>query len=741
MVKKILLFLIMTILLLSFDTSYAQAVKNSSMKTSSSDSSANSEQDATKKKSSSSTTEELSEFPANYNQTVVSSTEQTIINEETDTLDSTKSIVKGIWGTCPWSFNNINGELIIESGVLGDSQKSPWMNNPSGADIDKLSIKVITLKASVKASSDSSNLFAGLNNVTTFNGLNNLDTTEITDMSGMFSAMHNVTQLDLSNFNTSKVTNMSRMVSYTRKVKSLDLSNLDTHLVTDMSSMFKGTGVTELNVNNLDTHLVTDMSSMFADLDIQTLDLSNLDTHSVTNMSSMFADLDIQTLDLSNLDTHSVTNMRYMFLRTKVSELNLNTFDTNNVADMYGMFSSSEINNLDISSFNTNKVKVMDVMFNKSKLEKITLGNNFKFLDNTFFPRPSSIRENNTGKWIKENEGTIAYLPIDFTKLYGTGDLTSGTYIAEKKQLSINLVSPVYKKIGDEFTTDFELQLNPYDTVKETDKGTELLVTYDLPMDGLVEPESKIDISLFDLNNSRIDSVVCPISKSGKKIQVKITLSSDQLNITRLVKFSLKGKVWNNTAWRSTATTEVEYPAWGGSIDENRNLKTSVESIFEVKNGTLEIKDIPDSLNYKKGVLSDIKNGSFINLENTTNFIVNISDYRGTNIVSAPDASSVRRDWELIAMATKFKDKNDQEISSDILSLAYVENGTVTDLSDTEEVLIHHHSVDKETPEINHIHKLTWNDNDGIKVHVKNKSKLEDQRYKTTITFELRQAP
>ncbi len=63
-------------------------------------------------------------------------------------------------------------------------------------------------------------------------------TSNVTDMSNMFSYCSSLTELDLSNFDTSNVTNMRGMFDNCGNLTSLDLSNFDTSNVTDMNSMF-----------------------------------------------------------------------------------------------------------------------------------------------------------------------------------------------------------------------------------------------------------------------------------------------------------------------------------------------------------------------------------------------------------------------------------------------------------------------------------------------------------------------
>ena len=132
--------------------------------------------------------------------------------------------------------------------------------------------------------------FFNFANLTIIEGIKNLNTSNVTDMSGMFNSCSSLTSLDLSNFNTSKVTNMDGMFSGCSSLTSLDLSNFDTSNVTDMSGMFDSCS------------------------SLTSLDLSNFNTSKVTNMVYIFYDCSsLTSLDLSNFDTSKVTNMQYMF--------------------------------------------------------------------------------------------------------------------------------------------------------------------------------------------------------------------------------------------------------------------------------------------------------------------------------------------------------------------------------------------------------------------------------------------
>lgn len=104
---------------------------------------------------------------------------------------------------------------------------------------------------------------------------------------------HALTSIDFGdNFNTSNVTNMSGMFWECRGLTSLNLSNFNTSNVTDMSNMFIGcSGLTSLNLSNFNTANVNDMRYMFyncsklTSLNLYNFDMSGLTSHNEDNTS------------------------------------------------------------------------------------------------------------------------------------------------------------------------------------------------------------------------------------------------------------------------------------------------------------------------------------------------------------------------------------------------------------------------------------------------------------------------
>ena len=172
--------------------------------------------------------------------------------------------------------------------------------------------------------------------------LSNFDTSQVTNMYGMFYDMSNLTMLDISSFNTSKVTDMSGMFAGLLDLTTLNVSHFDTSKVMSMESMFSFmSNLTTLNLSNFDTSKVTNMSNMFYGVsNLTSLNLSSFNTSKVTRMAQMFAFmLDLTTLDLSNFDTSNVTNMEGMFYNMyNLTTLDLSNFNTSKVTDMSSIF-------------------------------------------------------------------------------------------------------------------------------------------------------------------------------------------------------------------------------------------------------------------------------------------------------------------------------------------------------------------------------------------------------------------
>ena len=188
--------------------------------------------------------------------------------------------------------DNIVPATAVESWDISEAQDGSVMAYVEDDGTGNSTYKVtIGGKGGIIANESMIEYFAGFNKMTSID-LSALDTSEVTDMGGMFSVCSSLTNLDVSKFDTSKVTDMSDMFSWCGSLTNLDVSKFDTSQVISMSGMFnRCTGLTNLDVSKFDTSKVTDMRDMFSWCgSLTNLDVSNFDISNVTNMDFMFCD-------------------------------------------------------------------------------------------------------------------------------------------------------------------------------------------------------------------------------------------------------------------------------------------------------------------------------------------------------------------------------------------------------------------------------------------------------------------
>ena len=151
-----------------------------------------------------------------------------------------------------------------------NNQEAPW----SRTVMDKMKHVVIESAFSRVTPKSTSYWFAELGTSTLQNikGLAYLNTSEVTDMSGMFRGCHSLKRLNLSNFNTEKVTNMSDMFRRCGSLLAVDLSGFNTDNVTNMNGMFFGFGTEwPLDISNFNTGKVNNADYLFANSKVKYL--------------------------------------------------------------------------------------------------------------------------------------------------------------------------------------------------------------------------------------------------------------------------------------------------------------------------------------------------------------------------------------------------------------------------------------------------------------------------------------
>ena len=135
-------------------------------------------------------------------------------------------------------------------------------------------------------------MFMEFKNLIQINFNDNFNTSNVTNMDGMFHGCSSLTSLDLSNFNTSNVTKMCSMFQVCSSLTSLDLSSFNTSNVMCMCYMFCNCpSLTSLDLGSFNTSNVSDMGLMFNGCSklTTTINIKNAGTTTCTYMFSSAA--------------------------------------------------------------------------------------------------------------------------------------------------------------------------------------------------------------------------------------------------------------------------------------------------------------------------------------------------------------------------------------------------------------------------------------------------------------------
>lgn len=282
------------------------------------------------------------------------------------------------WGTVKWGIDG-NGTLWIkpQSGtsgsigdvygeIVGDTIKRndiPWFSK--AADI-----KSVRMEGTINAHS-CGYLFAGLTNCTDID-VSNLNVDAASSLQAMFAEDINLQKITgLDKFNTSNVTDMYGVFQNCQRLTDDIISGVakwNTSKVTNMSLMFyKCTTLTSIPVSDWNTSSVTSFFGTFDNCpDLKTLDVSKWDVSKCGNFGYMFLnDGSLKALNVSSWNTKSANSLTSMFAKcTSLINLDVSNWNTANVTSMYGTFSECKsLPALKVDDWNTSKVTSMAYIF------------------------------------------------------------------------------------------------------------------------------------------------------------------------------------------------------------------------------------------------------------------------------------------------------------------------------------------------------------------------------------------
>lgn len=197
--------------------------------------------------------------------------------------------------------NRQQGDFTISSYSSPD-----WLHNYNLGDKGLAKIKTVVFDPSFQDArlQNCSWWFSGFRGLTTITHLEYLNTSQVTNMQGMFNNCESLTALDLSSFNTENISDYENMFYHCKSLTTLDLSSFNSKEILNTSCMFTSCiALKTLDISSFDTSKTTDMSSMFSGCSaLETIYASSaFTTDNVTNDFSMFLNCrKLKNFDLFN---------------------------------------------------------------------------------------------------------------------------------------------------------------------------------------------------------------------------------------------------------------------------------------------------------------------------------------------------------------------------------------------------------------------------------------------------------
>ena len=190
--------------------------------------------------------------------------------------------------------------------------------------------------------------------------LNDIDTSNITDMSGLFTRY----RTRIYKFKYNKNYNFSKFNG--------DISEWDVSNVTNMIDMFDSCEKLDCDLSNWDVSNVKNMGFMFYGCkSFEGKGLENWDVSNIINMYAMFESCEKLDCDLSNWDVSNVINMGFMFYECKSFEgKGLENWDVSNVRNMESTFNNCKNLNCDLSKWDVSNLTNIKHMFDDCTIKE-----------------------------------------------------------------------------------------------------------------------------------------------------------------------------------------------------------------------------------------------------------------------------------------------------------------------------------------------------------------------------------
>lgn len=191
---------------------------------------------------------------------------------------------------------------------------------------------------------------------------------------------------DISKWNTSNVIDMSQMFSGCRSLTEIDVSGWDVSKVTTFEYMFYSLNTDAWmqlrnirGLQNWNTSSAINMHCMFAFCGyMQTFDVFDWDVSHVTNFKSMFESCNaLEVLDVSKWDTSSAIDMGWMFWGCRsLKELDVSNWNMSNIDSLHHFAAHCEkITIIGVENWDVSKCRTFNATFHSNKNTYYDLSN------------------------------------------------------------------------------------------------------------------------------------------------------------------------------------------------------------------------------------------------------------------------------------------------------------------------------------------------------------------------------
>ena len=489
------------------------------------------------------------------------------------------------------------------------------------------------------------------NSKTTSIDTSSFNTSDVTDMTGMFYNVNNIEEIDVSSFDTSKVTMMPAMFYGDSCLKSINLSNFNTSNVTSVSCMFSGdTSLTDVNLDNWDMSKCSNNGGVFSSSvkkismrnwiipenfdnwlgrawnarNVEEVDVTGWDLSNARNLSGLFADASkLKTIKgLNTWNTSNVTDISQVFFNTAIESVNLRNWNTSNVTNMSNLFyNCKNIEEIDLSSFDTSNVLYISYMFyGTTSLTSVNLDNwDIRKCVNTgseFFTG-SNVKNVSTRNW---------KIPKELTNWISRSWNATKVEKLDVTGWDLSQTKDIQGLFGSSAKLTTIIGLNTWDTSNITNMfnlfyGCNLLET--------------IDLSSWNTSNVVNMNTMFSNNPNLKTIYVEDTFDTSLLTETDSSTNMFSGATslvgGAGTVYDANHIDKEYARVDGGETNPGYfSMKDKVTITFDTDGGSLDIDDIEVYLNEKIGILpvpekkgyvflgwfTDKENGNKIN-ENT----------------------------------------------------------------------------------------------------------------------------